>query len=147
MMKANNWGKMLIAYGMWAVFIFLGIIFLVVSRNSLSSYLDAYYIQGIFQRGKEAQFINQAYFFVFGMALLILMIVVEEYFKNGARKNKLARRIARVMGIEMLFIFAASAANMALMGYSLLLTLVLVAELALAALLIWFGFKIPRKQI
>ncbi|MDO8970632.1 MAG: hypothetical protein Q7U74_08090 [Saprospiraceae bacterium] len=141
------WVKYLIAYGMWAVFILLGVLFLVVSRNSLSEYLNSYYIQDSFQRGKEAQLINQAYFLVFGIILFILTIVVEEYFKIGARKDQLTRRIAWVIGIEILVICAVSLANAVMLGFSTLVTLALVIELAMGVFLVWFGFKVQKKAI
>ena len=144
-MKSKLWGKYLIAYGMWAVFILLGILFLVVSRNSLSDYLNGYYIQDNFQRGKEAQFINQVFFLVFGIVLFIFTIMVEEYFKNGARKDLLGHRIARVMGIEILLICAVSFANAAMNGFSTLVSLVLVLELAVGVFLVWLGFKIRKE--
>jgi hypothetical protein len=146
-MNKQNWAKYLIAYGMWAVFILLGILFLVVSRNSLGEYLNSYYIQGNFQHGKEAQFINQAYFLIISIVLLIVVIVVEEYFKNGARKDKLASRVARVIGIEILVICAVSTANAFMLGFSPLILLMLVGELALGAALVWFGFKVQKKAI
>jgi hypothetical protein len=141
------WVNYAIAYGMWVVFILLGVVYLIVSRSSLMGLLSTYYIQGHFQRGKEADLINQAYFLVFSLILLILTIVVEEYFKNGARKNRLPQRIARVMGIEMIFIFGASLAAAVLSGFSALVILVLVLELLLGLSLIWLGYKIPREKI
>lgn len=141
------WMSILLAYGMWVIFILLGVLFLVVSRNSLSTYLSMYYIQGNFQHGKEAAFINQAYFLVAALILIILMILVEEYFKNGARKGLLTRRIARVMGLQVLFIFGASTAGAVMLGFSPLIILVSAAELALGLFLVWFGFKAPRQTI
>lgn len=142
-----NWLKYGFAYAMWMVFIGLGAFFLVVSRSSLMSLLRLYYAQDNYQRGKEATFIDQAYFLITAMILVILMVVVEEYFKNGAKKNKLARRLARVFGIEFFFVFLASVASVYLIGFSTLVTAELVFLFLLSCVLLWFGYKISPGTI
>jgi hypothetical protein len=138
------WFKTVLAYGMWFVFILLGIWILIVGRNDLSEWLSRYYIQDNFQRSKEAQFFNQAYFFVAGLILFILTIVVEEYFKHGARKDELAKRISKVMGIELLFLFVVSLISAYLVGFSPLVWVVLGAEFVVSVVLIWLGVKKPK---
>lgn len=138
------WFQTVVAYGMWFVFILLGIWILIVGRNDLSEWLSRYYIQDSFQRSKEAQFFNQAYFFVAGLILFILTIVVEEYFKHGARKGQLGKRIAKVMGFELLALFAASLVSAYLVGFSPLVWVILGAELLVSGALIWLGVKKPK---
>ena len=141
------WVKYLIAYGMWIVFTLAGIYFVIISRTSLVGFLDLYFVPkevlGTFQRGKEAQFIDKAYLLVASFIVLILMIVVEEYFKHGARRGDLAKRLCRVFGREMLFIFAASLASAFLVGFSPLIWLALFAELIASIVMIYFGAKLP----
>ena len=138
------WFKTVLAYGMWFVFILLGIWALIVGRNDLSEWLSRYYIQDNFQRSKEAQFFNQIYFFIAGLVLFILTIVVEEYFKHGARKGEMAKRIAKVMGIELMVLFAVSMISAYLIGFSPLVWLTLAAELVVSVVLIWYGVKKPK---
>jgi hypothetical protein len=135
------WLQTILVYGMWLVFILLGIWILIIGRNDLSEWLSRYYIQDSFQRSKEAQFFNQAYFFVAGLILFILTIVVEEYFKHGVRKGQLGKRIAKVMGIEILCLCAASWVSAYLIGFSPLVWATLAAELLVGVGLIWFGVR------
>lgn len=132
---------------MWAVFIGLGLLFVIVSRSSLADLLRLYYAQDNFQRGMQVQLIDRVYFLVSAFILLILMIVVEEYFKNGARKNKLAQRIARVFGFEIFFIFLANVTTAYLMGFSSLVILALILEFLISCGLLWFGYKISPGTI
>lgn len=134
------------AYLMWAVFIGLGVIFIIISRNSLGSYLSRYYTGGNFQRGMEAQMIDRVYFLVLAFALLILYIVVEEYFRNGVANHTLGRRLARVFGFQLLFFFLANAAAAYLAGFSILIVAALILEIAISALLLWYGYRtLPDK--
>ncbi len=141
----KSWLNTLAAYGAWAVFILLGIFFLITSRNSLGSYLDVYY-ENSFQRIKEANFINQVFFLIGGLILIVVMIVVEEYFKNGAHKGLLLKRSARVFGVEILFIGAASAVPPLIAGFSPLISLVLALELTIGLLFVWYGYKTPQQK-
>jgi carbon starvation protein CstA len=138
------WFKTVLVYGMWFVFILLGIWILIVGRNDLSEWLSRYYIQDNFQHSKEAQFFNQIYFFIAGLVLFILTIVVEEYFKHGARKDELAKRISKVMGFELMALLAVSLISAYLIGFSPLVWLILGAELVVSVGLIWFGVRKPN---
>ena len=126
---------------MWAVSIIMGLFFLLLSRDSLFGLLQVYFVQGGYQRGAEAKFMNQVYLLVMGFVVLIAMIIVEEYFKVGVQKGKLLKRVAKIMGIEILLIFAAHVASSVLMGFSFLVVLVLVLELGVGVGLTWFGVK------
>jgi len=142
-----QWIKFGFAYILWAVFIALGLLILVVSRTSLTTFLRLNYSLNNFQRGKQVELIDQAYFLIMGLILVVLMIVVEEYFKNGARKNVLTRRLARVFGIEIFFFFLASVASAYLVGFSTLVTAELVFLFLLSCVLLMFGYKNPPRTI
>jgi len=142
-----QWIKFGFAYILWAVFIALGLLILVVSRTSLTTFLRLNYSLNNFQRGKQVELIDQAYFLIMGLILVVLMIVVEEYFKNGARKNVLTRRLARVFGIEIFFFFLASVASVYLVGFSTLVTAELVFLFLLSCVLLMFGYKNPPRTI
>jgi hypothetical protein len=51
------------------------------------------------------RFLDKTYLFILGLAWIILMVVVEEYFRTGVKKGVLIQRFALVFGIEMLLIF------------------------------------------
>lgn len=146
------WIKYIIAYGMWIVFTLVGILFIIMSRTSLLGLLNLYYVpketMGQFQRGMEAQFLDKAYLLVVALTVLILVIVVEEYFKHGVQRGDLAKRIFKVFGPEMLCIFAASLASAFLVGFSPLIWLALIAELVAGIIMVYLGIKLPgaKKQ-
>jgi len=144
------WVKYVIAYGMWIVFTLAGIWFVIFSRNSFIGLLNLYYVQeeglGKFQRGMEVQFLDKVYLLVVAFAVLILMIVVEEYFKRGAQRGDLAKRIFMVFGREMLFIFAASLASAFLLGFSPLIWLLLAGEFLASIIMIYLGIKLPAAK-
>ena len=143
----KQWIQYVIVYVMWAVFMGLGLLFLIVSRTSLTTFLRLNYALENFQRGKQVQLIDQVYFLILGLVLVILMIVVEEYFKNGAKKNRLGLRLARVFGIEFFFVFLASVASAYLVGFSALVTIVMVSLFILSCVLLWFGYRISPGTI
>lgn len=139
------WIHYLIAYLMWFIFFLLGVLFLLVSRQGVLGILGNY-SRGNLQRIMEAQLIDKAYLLVVGLALLILMIVVEDYFKKGAQKGLLAVRIPKVMGLEILFLFGAHLllVILGLLGTLSGLQLLLMAiEFLGGVCLLWFGVK-PR---
>lgn len=142
-----QWIKYGLAYILWAVFIALGLLILIVSRTSLTTYLRLNYALNNFQRGKQVELIDQYFFLVAGLILVVVMIVVEEYFKNGARKNILGRRVARVFGIEIFFFMLASIASAYLIGFSTLVTVELVFLFLLSCVLLWFGYKNSPRTI
>ena len=146
MIMIKNWIKYILAYGLWMVFTLVGILFLMVSRNSLIGLLEIYYVRGNFQRGMEVQFLDKAYLLVVAFAILIIMIVVEEYFKHGAQRGDLAKRIFKVFGFEILFMFFASLASGILVGFNSLIWLLLVGEFVASIAMIYFGIKLPAAK-
>ena len=142
----KNWLSYFIAYAVWVIFIGLGFIILIVGRNSFTGLLTKYYAQGKFQPTMEVQFLDKVFLLVVAFALLIFMIVVEEYFRNGAQLSRLTGRILRVMGIELLFVFAAHLAYAFLTLFSVGTMVMLGVELTAALLMTWFGFKRQAKH-
>jgi hypothetical protein len=55
----------------------------------------------------EARFYDQAFTIGIGLLWLIFMIVTEAYFREGAKRADLPRRVGRVIGPELLLIFLA----------------------------------------
>ena len=145
-MMNKLWVKYIIAYTLWMVFTIVGLLFLMVSRNSLVGLFNLYYVQDKFQRRMEIQFLDKIYLMVVAFAILILMIIVEEYFKHGAQRGDLLKRICKVFGIEILFMFAASMASAYLVGFSGLVWLLLAVELAVSIGLTYLGIKLPAAR-
>lgn len=139
------------AYLMWVVSLILWAAFIFLSRDAIVGLLSAYYYQENFQRMKAIQFFNQAYPFILGLAWVVLMLIVEQYFRNGAKKGDLAQRIARVIGPEIILIFFANLIQVFLMGFNvvpLTLWLILLVEVILGGWLVWLARKgvKPGKQ-
>lgn len=155
MAKIKNLTTYAIAYAMWIASFLLWVLFMFLSRTAILDILGTFYVQGgteigRFQRGKEVQFIDRAYLVGTGLIWLVLMIVVESYFRNGAEKGDLARRIGRIVGPELLLIFASDLTLAFVNGLGLLpwtRWLILLGELVLGGIGLWLAFKAapPRK--
>jgi hypothetical protein len=132
------------AYFMWVVSLALWAAFIFFSRDVIVGFLSAYYYQDIFERMKAIQFFNQAYPFVLGLVWLVLMLIVEQYFRNGAKTGTLGHRIARVFGPLVLLLFFTTLAQIILIGMvaaPMILWLILLVELLLAGWLMWLARK------
>ncbi len=148
MTKLKNWPKYALSYVSWIVSFLLWFWFIFKSREAISGLLTRYYLngplEGSFQRTKVFQFFNQGYFYVVGLIWLIMMIVVEQYFRDGVRKGNLNTRICQVIGPEMLLLFLSDIAHALVALPSALDWLVLVVEFILAVGMI--GYAIKSKQ-
>ncbi|HCE18557.1 MAG TPA: hypothetical protein DEQ80_11930, partial [Anaerolinea thermolimosa] len=71
--------------------------------------LGLYYIGESFQRRFQAQLVDRVFVFGTGLIWVILMILVENYFRTGVKKGDLGRRVGRVLGPQVLLIFLADA--------------------------------------
>lgn len=146
--KFKNWPKYALSYVSWIVSFLLWFWFILKSKETISSLLAVYYVQGplegTFQRTKVFQFFNQGYFYVVGLIWLIMMIVVEQYFRDGVRKGNLTTRICKVIGPELLLLFLSDLAHTFVVSPSTQDWLVLVVEFVLAVGLI--GYAIRSKQ-
>jgi len=109
MKKFQQWSGYLLAYTMWIVSFLLWLGFMLLGRDALLGMLGIYFIGESFQRRLQAQFADRVFVFGTGLIWVILMIVVENYFRTGVKKGDLSRRLGRVLGPQVLLIFLADA--------------------------------------
>ncbi len=147
-MNTPNWKKLLsyvLAYVMWLASFLLWVLFLFRSREAISGLLMRFYlpgpIEGTFQRTRVFQSFNQFYFYLGGLVWLVLMIVVENYFREGAKRGSLIRRIGKVIGPEVLLIFISDLLRTVSSTFQALDWVILAAELIVGAGLVWVSFK------
>jgi len=139
-------GRAAVAYLAWIVSLLLWLWFLLLGRNSLLAILGTYYVRGGLQRRFEAQFAERAFVFTIGIIWVILMVVVEEYFRRGIKKGDLLRRIGRVFAPIILLIFIADFALAFVVGLGTLSWLrwvLLFIELFFGMAMAWLGKKAP----
>ncbi len=145
--KAKTVYRYAFAYLMWIVSFILWVVFIFLSREAIVGLLSTYYYQDNFQRMKVIQFFNQAYPFLLSIAWLALMLITESYFRNGAKKNDLTRRVSWVIGPEILLIFISNFLQGFLLGYGsvpITFWLILFVELVAGVGLIWLAVKTPK---
>ena len=137
-----------IAYLAWAVTMVLGVWFILISREGVLGAL-ALYAGDSPPRIWQARFLDKAYMIAVGLLWLVLLIVTEEYFKRGVPQRDLMRRIAIVVGPELLLIFVADAGLLLLQGIGgagWLRWLILGSELVIGIALVLVGrFLHPPK--
>ena len=130
---------------LWIVELLLGVWIFVQSREVFQGVL-ALSIQNAknnFDALKTAHLFNVVFTIVLVIVALVFMILVEEYFRNGARDGNMVRRFLRVTGLVVLVIFGLDVGLLLLQGISAAIWerwIILVLELAAAGAMIWFGY-------
>ncbi len=147
-MNKPNWKKLpsyVLAYVMWLASFLLWVLFLFRSREAISGLLMRFYLpgslEGTFQRTRVFQSFNQFYFYLGGLVWLVLMIVVENYFREGARRGSLLKRIGKIIGPEVLLLFVFDLLRTVSAVFKPLDWAALVLELVIGAGLIWIAIK------
>jgi type IV secretory pathway TrbD component len=97
-----------VAYIMWILSFLLWLLFMFLSREAIAGLLMRFYLDGSLNKMKFFQFFNQWYFYFLGLVWLILMIVVENYFRQGVIKRNLYRRISLIVGPEIILLSIAN---------------------------------------
>ncbi len=90
---------------MWIVSFLLWLGFMILGRDTMNGLLGLYFINNSFTRMKQAQFADRAFLFITGLIWVVIMILVENYFRKGVRAGDLWKRIGRVIGPQVLLIF------------------------------------------
>jgi hypothetical protein len=149
MSKAKQIVGYALAYAMWLVSFFLWLWFMFLSREAISGLLTMHYLDGSLNKMKVFQFFNQWYFYLTGLVWLILMIVVENYLRQGVLKGDLLRRISKVIAPELILLAIANFARSFVLLFTAVDWLILVIELVLGAALIFWLIKTkpPRPGI
>ena len=118
MRKTHRW-QIILAYGGWLLVLGLGIWFLLLARSGFLGVSAAVYIGESTQRVRVVKFLDKILMLTIGLGWLVTMVVTEPYFRHGVTKGDLFYRLAHVLGIELLLIFAADAMIFALQGFSI----------------------------
>jgi hypothetical protein len=134
-MFKKNWGKYLVAYLLWFIAMALGVLFLLIGRNSILTILALTTDPTSFDALQWARLIDRAFVFIVGVAWVILMVVAEHYFRTGVQIGILWKRAARLIGILISMIFVADFINAMGQGLTNLGAtrwIILIGELVLA---------------
>lgn len=137
------------AYTMWAVSFGLWVLFMFTSRNTILGYMQRYYVNPNFiQRGHVIETFDRFYLYFMGLAWLVVMLLVEHYFNRGVKKGDLLRRIGRVIGSELLLLFAALLGRDLLVGLNVVPLnewLILILILVGTVVFLWLGSR-PKSK-
>ncbi len=104
--KIKNFFGYIALYIVWAITSAAGIAIMFVIRDGLFQSMMRFYAQDSYQRFWATRFFDKIYYVIAGMLWLAFVIVSEGYYKNSENlpKSDFLRRIARVLGIEVVII-------------------------------------------
>lgn len=88
-------------YAFWVVSVAIGIGLYLVSRQTIGIVAE---VAGADELVRTA--IDRFYLFFTAIALIVVIVFVEHYYRTGLRKGRLLVRVARVVGIELLVLTA-----------------------------------------
>lgn len=145
-MLKRRWLGYLLAYGMWAVVLALGIWFLLFSRETVLGIADALMTDTTSARYWRLTSLERFYVIGVGLVWTAIMIISEVYFRHGVSRGQLLQRFARILGPELLLIFIADAGLLVVMGFDAATWsrwLILIAELALGVIFVLVGRSAP----
>ena len=118
MKEQNKVLKYLIAYGMWLVNLGLATWLLLITRPVLLVIPTLLFDpDDYFYPGRVETFDKFLTLFL-GIGWLAFMVISEEYFRAGALKGSLSKRIARVTGSILLCIFVVDSILFGLQGFA-----------------------------
>jgi hypothetical protein len=99
----------ILAYGIWIVdFMVAFFLAFFIIKPDLLHILGLFLDPKAFETPSQLGFADKAFTLLLGLSWLAFMIFVEEYFKAGARKGNLLKRIARITGLLFLCTFVAN---------------------------------------
>lgn len=138
--KLSRITQAVLAYTSWGIFILLFLAILLLGRDTLLALLRNYWAQENLSRQYAINFIDRMYVILVGIAWLILMLVIESYFRNGISKGNLIHRISTGIGYEVMVIFLIHLAMTLMVGIAaqpVLRWVLLAIELSIGAGLIF----------
>jgi hypothetical protein len=106
MLKPKTITTYIFTYAMWIVSFLLWLWVMYLGRNLLTDVLNPMVMPGAVQQAKMVQLADRVYLMTMGLIWLVLMIVVENYFRRGVERGEIWRRIGRVLGPQILLVFA-----------------------------------------
>lgn len=101
-MRKANWKKYILALIAWLIVSALAFWILVVFRQALLSLLSTFYVRDSAPRAWRAGLVDRVYVLVAGLLYLIFILAMQEYIRMGITNNDVLRRLARLVGIELL---------------------------------------------
>ena len=93
------------AYTLWIADLGLALWLILISRTVFHGIFAMSYKPGSLVYANRVDFADKIFWLILGLGWLVFMIVVEAYFRAGARGDDLLRRFARVTGPVLLSIF------------------------------------------
>jgi len=97
--------KYILAYFLWIVTLCLGFWFIYISYSAVQALLGSLFIKNSFPRLWQAEFINDVYIVIAGLAWLIVFVLGEEYFRTSIEKQNTIKRFTKIAGPEIILIF------------------------------------------
>ena len=105
MSKIEELGKQIKIFFAWLVVSALGAWIFVVTREAMLSLLTTFYVRDSAPRAWRVRFLDRAYFIIAGLAYLVFIFAIDGYLRDGLPKRDVLRRLARVLGIQLLALF------------------------------------------
>jgi hypothetical protein len=118
MKNISRISKFLAAYLAWILFILLFLVIILLGRDTLLAFLRNYWAAHSFSRKYAIDFIDRIFVLVIGIAWLILMLIIESYFRNGVKKNILPHRLSLVFGTTISAIFVIHFLRTLMIGFT-----------------------------
>jgi hypothetical protein len=147
MNQFKKWPAYVVAYLAWIVSFLLWVWFMIKSRETIAGLMARFYLDGSFQSQKVFDFFNQFYFYITGLVWLVLMIVAEQYFRDGVKKGNVYYRICRLLGPELLLLFLFSALSLFYKRLDVFDWVLFFVELVLGAGMTWYARKMKPKPL
>jgi hypothetical protein len=148
MKKITRISQYIIAYASWAIFILLFLVILLLGRETWLAALRNYWARDNLARQYSINFLDRVFVLIVGITWLILMLVIESYFRNGITKGNLIHRVSTGLGYEILVIFLIHLAMTWMVGITaqpITRWIVLVLELVIGGGLIITSRKTAKK--
>ena len=150
MNKLSRISQYILAYAAWVIFILLFLAILLLGRDTWLAVLRNYWAQDNIGRQYAINFLDRIFVLLLGIAWLVLMLVVESYFRNGINKGNLIHRVSSVLGFEISAIFIIHLMMTLMVGIAnqtVMRWVLLVGELIIGAGLLIVGRTTTRKAI
>jgi hypothetical protein len=98
-------------YGFWILAVALGLLFFLVSRQSLAIVMEAF---GVADTARVA--IDRFFMLFVALVIVVLIVFLEHHFRVGREKGRLLSRAARAIGTELLVLMVFQLAPALLLG-------------------------------
>ena len=142
LMLNQRWFRYLSAYFFWALSLALAAWLLILTRNTVPSWVASAILDNPAHASQLAAIFDKVLILLGCIGWLVLLIVIEQYFRKGVTRGNLWGRIERVIGILLILIFLVDSAQMIRNKFTFTFWaswLILIVELGLGAGLIYLS--------